>query len=996
MSRPASHRPIPARPIRRRLAAGGLALGRLVRAAVALAALIALIVGLPWGLAHFIGWPLPHHVPSWDEIEARLTGPMDDTLLLDILAVLLWPLWAAFTLSVVAAVPDVVREARWPSHRPPLPSSGMRGLATFLLGAVLLTVLQARGPLTPTSGPAAAPAVATAPAAPRFVPAAATSATDPALPAAAAGTAVVQLPANGVYDSLWRIADRCLGDGARWPEIWALNHGVLQADGRALTQPGLIRPGWVLTLPTPPDSAPSPAGNALSSPPLTPPTSQAPTSPAPTTTAPSSVSPPAASPPATPTPPASAPAPGHAAPPAPVSPPTSPATPSPTSAPPTTPAAPPAHPSAPSRPPGVQFPSGGYLGLGAVALLVVALYSVRLWRRRHYVPGSGVRDDLNEAPVIHQLAAAYNTATAERDADGELVVVRPPGDPHITGRCHAAATATAHAAPPGTRVVGTTGDGQPLALDLAATRGLGLIGPGADAAIRALLVTLLVDRHQPDAAPAEILIPAADARRLLGEDTTATPPQRLHIVPDLPTLLDRLEADVITRARRAAAGEDPRRTSLIVLAAPDQTSDRRLQAVLDNGSPLGVVGILYGQWRPGATARVRPDGVIGAASPDIAAALVGNRLFTLPENDTGQLLDLLADADAPAANQEDFRRANPTQGPPPPPPTSAPPPSSSTAAPVPPPPSGRPTPDVSPAADEPPGPDEPLPPGGGAAPTEPTYAVPPTPAAGPLRPPRAATPLLLTLFGRLQLRYRAAPDGDYQPVDGIGGPSREILAYLAAHPDGAERRTIIDAVWPDDGKLPRQRDNRFYAAISQLRRSLAAATGGTIDDVFDHDDRRWRLRRDLFTVDLWQVDEALDARRRATTTTDELAAILPLAATYTGHLADDIAGTWAETHRESLRRQVSDALASITAAVGEENPRRLELLETLRRLDPYSEGLYVQIARAQARLGLHDAVEATYRQLVVALAELGERPTPDADRLFQAARRPGPPGTRSA
>ncbi|WP_261576086.1 LysM peptidoglycan-binding domain-containing protein, partial [Frankia gtarii] len=239
----------PARPVRRRFAAGGLALVRVARAAVALAALIALIGGLPWGLWHFIGWPLPHQVPSWAEISARLTGPMDDTLLLDILAVLLWPLWASFTVSVVLAVPDVVREARWPGQSPPLPVGGMRGLTTFLLGAVLLTVLQSRGPLTPAGGPAAAPAAATAPAAPRLVPVAATSATDPTLPAAAPGTVVVQLPHNGVYDSLWRIAERCLGDGARWPQIWALNHGVVQTDGRALTQPGLIRPGWVLRLP---------------------------------------------------------------------------------------------------------------------------------------------------------------------------------------------------------------------------------------------------------------------------------------------------------------------------------------------------------------------------------------------------------------------------------------------------------------------------------------------------------------------------------------------------------------------------------------------------------------------------------------------------------------------------------------------------------------------------------------------------------------------------
>ncbi|WP_264765353.1 AfsR/SARP family transcriptional regulator, partial [Frankia gtarii] len=325
---------------------------------------------------------------------------------------------------------------------------------------------------------------------------------------------------------------------------------------------------------------------------------------------------------------------------------------------------------------------------------------------------------------------------------------------------------------------------------------------------------------------------------------------------------------------------------------------------------------------------------------------------------------------------------------------SAPPPDNPAPAATPP--SGGPQPDT------PPDPDEPPPPGdGGASPTEAADAAPPPAPAtstprGLERTPQAATPLLLTLFGRLQLLYRAAPDGEYQAVEGIGGPSREILAYLAAHPDGASRRILIDAVWPEDGKSLRLRDNRFYAAISQLRRTLVAATDGAIDDVFDHDDRRWRLRRDLLTVDLWQVDEALDARRRATTSADELAAILPLAAIYTGHLSDDIAGAWIETHRENLRRQVSDALVSITATVGEDSAQRLELLEMLRGLDCYNEQLYLQIARTQARLGEHHVIEATYRQLVAALAEVGERPTPDTDRVFQALMRPGPPGARSA
>ena len=996
MSRPSARRR--PRRARRRSTAGLLLVGRLLRASIALAALVALVGGLPWALWHFVGWPLPHKVPSWAEVSARLTGPMDDTLLLDILAVLLWPLWFAFAVSVVLAVPEVVREARWPGHGVALPVGGMRGFATFLLGAVLLTVAQSRGPLTPAGGPAAATAAATAPVTPSFVTVATATPIDTALPAAAPGTVVVQLPANGVYDSLWRIADRCLGDGARWPEIWALNHGIVQADGRALTQPGLIRPGWVLTLPSPPPAVTPPGDQAPSSPPTTPPSGQVPASPAPSTP-PTTVSPPATSPPATPTPQASTSTPGGAAPPTTASPSTGPASPAPTTVPPTTPAAPSTHPSSPAPPqaPGVTFPSGGYLGLGAVALLVVALFSVRLWRRRHYIPGSGRRDDLEEPPVIHQLAAAYNTATAERDADGELVVVRPPGDPHVTGRRHAAATAATHAAPPGTRIVGTTGDGQPLALDLAATRGLGLIGPGADAAIRALLVALLADRHQPDATLVEVLIPAADVRRLLGEDTTAAPPQRLHVVANLPTLLDRLEAEVVTRARRAAAGEDPSRSTLVVIAAPDQISDRRLQAVLDNGAPLGVVGILYGQWRPGATARVRPDGVIGAASPEIAAALIGHRLFTLPETDTGQLLDLLADADAPATNQEEYRRANPTQGPPPPPPASAPPPSN-----VPPAPAdvdGPSEPEQQLEPDEPPpgdGEDDAVAEAGEAPPppsSVPAAAV-PAPAAS-TRLPEVTTPLLLTLFGRWQLFYRPTPDSEVQPVEGIGIKGRELVAYLAAHAGWVHRDSLIEAVWPDDGEPRHRIDNRFYAALSPLRRALRSATGGAIDDLFEQNDGRWRLRADLLTVDLWQVQDALAARRRATTTAQEIAAILPLTGLYTGHLAKDFTGTWAEAHRERLRRQVTDALTSILAAVGEATPERLDLLDTLRRLDPCNEQLYCQIARTQARLGRHDAIPVTYGQLVEALADLDQQPTADTDRLFQELMR-GPRDSRSA
>ena len=49
-------------------------------------------------------------------------------------------------------------------------------------------------------------------------------------------------------DTLRKIAMAYLGDENRWPEIYELNRGVVQADGRALTNPNLISIGWVLMI----------------------------------------------------------------------------------------------------------------------------------------------------------------------------------------------------------------------------------------------------------------------------------------------------------------------------------------------------------------------------------------------------------------------------------------------------------------------------------------------------------------------------------------------------------------------------------------------------------------------------------------------------------------------------------------------------------------------------------------------------------------------------
>jgi DNA-binding SARP family transcriptional activator len=50
-------------------------------------------------------------------------------------------------------------------------------------------------------------------------------------------------------ETLWSIANDALGSALRWSEIARLNYGVVQSDGRALTVDHALRPGWHLELP---------------------------------------------------------------------------------------------------------------------------------------------------------------------------------------------------------------------------------------------------------------------------------------------------------------------------------------------------------------------------------------------------------------------------------------------------------------------------------------------------------------------------------------------------------------------------------------------------------------------------------------------------------------------------------------------------------------------------------------------------------------------------
>lgn len=534
-------------------------------------------------------------------------------------------------------------------------------------------------------------------------------------------------------DSLSSIATRELGTPQRWHEIYAANYRRPQPDGRALTDPDLLLPGWILRIP-------STAPNHPADPARKPDSSEHPGANEPSV----NVAGPASS---------RAAGPGGAVDdvprdldvreqervPAPA-------------------VEPEPHPGT-----GIDLPSGGYVGLALAALISFAAALVWQWRSRTYVAGSGRRDDLNTAPVVRTLRVGHDLATLPRDNDGDLVYVPQPGDrPGELGlQDRALATALATQPSEGQTVLGIA-DGTPIAVDLARTRGLAFSGPGAAAAARALTVALLADALNPERQPPVVLVPESDAAALLGIPRLARTPRRVHTTVSANAALDRLEAEVLTRTRRDS-GDDAPQEPLVFVADATTTNHARLRAILDSGAGCGIAAICLGEADLGASVEVSTDGTVASARGEPGVDVTGTRLFSLPAADANDLLDLLGAVDA----SHDPTVTATTNG----------------AEPVP-----RFTERDSERARGGITDDPPAPPVVDVPSTEPAGAASRTTVATPVD---GEAPLRFRVLGRTQLRYHADTTIDLEPKQNA------LLACLALHRDGQRRDAVIATLWPD-------------------------------------------------------------------------------------------------------------------------------------------------------------------------------------------------------
>ena len=739
--------------------------GRVVRGLGALVLLAALVVGVPWALWHFVGWPLPHHIPSASQVGRALNRQgIPDQALIDALAVVVWFTWVVLVASIAVEGPAALSGR----HAPRLPVAGIFQPVTGHLVAAIVVACLTLAPrpshetATPGSGVAAAtlrrPVAALVvrdtvlAGVTRPAPVAASPVT-PAGPVAANGTSPAvaapdnpsDSPTTSTYvvqrgDTLWGIAERQLGDPLRWSEIYQLNEGRPQPGGVTLTDPHWIDPGWTLLLPASPAPLPTSAG------PTNPPAD------APATTAPANTAPSAA----TPTTPVHSPA--------------SPAT-DPTVA---------QRTGATGGP--VRLPSGSVVA-GSFAAGAAATIAIGRLRRRHayrYRPPEPGRILASEParPTIHHLRQAV-TGDVPVDGSGP-VPARPVGEEE-------------RIADPGRLDVASRGD-EIVTVELTDLSGVALDGPGADDVARALLTALLV-RAEPGAA--EVLLTDDLAGRLL---PGLAPNRAIRRVVTTDQAARAVESERVARSRRfEAAGaadatqfraenpENPLPLLLVLLdALPAESLGRWAALVAD--APRLAIAVIFLAPSPIATGQLRIDAgrrVLDAAPADRLGALLGAQLFGLRADEATEVLAAVTEAAGEGDFDEDPFAVNATVIP--------------LRA-------------DGPSTDDPPTDN----------PSEPWPESSPSLSANGSGDRQVERPIAVRMFGH----FEVAVHGE-AVVTGLRSRARDVFAWCLLRPEGATSDEAVDALWPDTA--PGRVHGQFWRSFSDLRARLREAGGGDLE-----------------------------------------------------------------------------------------------------------------------------------------------------------------------
>jgi DNA-binding SARP family transcriptional activator len=601
---------------------------------------------------------------------------------------------------------------------------------------------------------------------------------------------------------------------------------------------------------------------------------------------------------------------------------------------------------------GLDLP-GGYLPWSLATAIAAAAAAAWLHRRRRHLPGQHAPEPDLPEPVteVHRQVLRRRPST---DSAGRADLAE-----------RAAAVPDLPAAPPG---------------------GVGLVGDGAHAAARAVIVSALASGGPADPdRRSEVVIDAATWTALFAteppEPFEAAEPDtwrawwpRLRVAADFDQALSMLDARMLHRARildehtvdrldalRARAPDEEALPPVLLVAhAPAPAAGHRAKVTLALGASLDISAYLLGAWEHGSTIEVSADG--HTRPRDGTGAAPGDRLALLDVDTAAAVLATLYEAHtgqpplppgtqgatavhgmsavAGAAGPADDRPARPV--------IEAP--AQPGAEPV----DTRATETAADAAAEP------------AAGSPAVELVPPSPQAASAETPRA----------KARLRVLGTPR-----VEDIGRPGRplrakaaELAVYLACHPDGADTASIVDHVLPD--ARMRAARQQVHTNASNLRHVLGRAAGPLPGGYVlkRGPSARYRLDPAAVEVDLWRLRDLL-VRAPLAGPPARTAMLREACDLYTAPLADGCHYDWVEPYREQARRWATEAHLLLAEDLLESDPQTAsEVLDKAIGLDRYNEALYRKAMHARHALGDADGIRALLRALTKALADLDTEP----------------------
>jgi DNA-binding SARP family transcriptional activator len=677
---------------------------------------------------------------------------------------------------------------------------------------------------------------------------------------------------------------------------------------------------------------------------------------------------------------------------------------------------------------GVSLPTGSWIDLGLAGAVVAAVALVWAHRRRRYTPRPlsatpPTDDDLAPMPpVVTQLERGLRRAASVPQPGHHVdVLLGGPYDATDAGRL---AHHDTRSIPPdggGEDDGGRGGDGEAAeeptqwsarrpvaAAPVPALRhvlaaawpagGVGLTGPGATAAARGFLIAGLTagggEAAHSDVSDARTLVvmPSTTAATLLGDAVAGLPTTpRLTVTAGLDDALDQFDRHTLHRSRlldqhdaadvAALRSADPDeyddalRPILLIADVGNRHDRARIAAVLSQGRPLDIHGVLLGDWPDGTTIHVDTDGTTTAATGFTDTAdrhgthpADVDRFTVLDPDETADLIRTLAEAHTgephPNARPRSARTVTHPAGDGQTAPAGAPGASqdSDTAG------TPRTRHATRQAADT----------GADAEPDTYEDGEPPAVTAGGTAP---ATVQVAVLGGAAII--------DADPHRRPRPQAVELLVYLAVHDGSATVDAILEDLLPD--ALARKATRRLHTYVSDLRGVLRHNGGPGV--YVTHPKLRYALNPDAVDVDLWRMRAAITDAGRADTPEQRITALSQAVDTYRGPLADGYDYLWIEPHREAVRRQALDATTALVDALTGHPEQQLAVLRPAIALHPWTEHLYRAAMRAHHRLGHLEAIRDLRRAVTTAAADLDAEPGDDtialADQLVADLRTSG-------